>query len=44
MIYESPLAGMFALVVLAGLIASVTALGAVAIGAIRARSRTTEGG
>jgi hypothetical protein len=44
MIYESPLAGMFALGVLAGLIASVAALGAVAIGAIRARSRTTEGG
>ena len=44
MIYESPLAGMLALVVLAGLIASVAALGAVAIGAIRARSRTTEGG
>ncbi len=44
MIYESPLAGMFALVVLAGLIASVAALGAVAIGAIRARSRTTQGG
>ncbi|HYO14201.1 MAG TPA: hypothetical protein VE685_13480 [Thermoanaerobaculia bacterium] len=44
MIYESPLAGMFALVVLAGLIASVTALGAVAIGALRARSRTTQGG
>jgi hypothetical protein len=44
MIYESPLAGMFALVVLAGLIASVAALGAVAIEAIRARSRTTQGG
>jgi hypothetical protein len=44
MIYESPLAGMFALGVLAGLIASVAALGAAAIGAIRARSRTTQGG
>ena len=44
MIYESPLAGMFALVVLAGLIASVAALGAVALGAIRARSRTKQGG
>ena len=44
MIYESPLAGMFALVVLAGLIASVAALGVVALGALRARSRTTEGG
>ena len=44
MIYESPLAGMFALGVLAGLIASVAALGAVAIGAIRARSRITQGG
>jgi hypothetical protein len=44
MIYESPLAGMFALGVLAGLIISVAALGAVALGAIRARSRTTQGG
>ena len=44
MIYDSPLAGVFALGVLAGLIASVAALGAVALGAIRARSRTTQGG
>ena len=44
MVYESPLAGTLALGVLAGLIASVAALGAVAIGAIRARSRTTQGG
>ena len=44
MIYESPLAGMFALGVLAGLIACVAALGTVAIGAIRARSRTIQGG
>ncbi len=44
MIYESPLAGTLALGVLAGLIASVAALGVVALGAIRARSRTTQGG
>ena len=44
MIYGSPLAGTLALGVLAGLIVSVAALGAVAIGAIRARSRTTQGG
>ncbi len=41
-VYESPLAGMLALGVLAGLILSVTALGMVALGAIRARSRSTE--
>ena len=44
MVYETPLAGMLALGVLAGLIASVAALGVVALGALRARSRTTEGG
>lgn len=44
MVYETPLAGAIALGVLAGLIASVAALGMVAIGAIRARSRTTKGG
>ena len=44
LVYETPLAGMLALGVLAGLIASVAALGAVAIGAIRAGSRTTQGG
>ncbi len=44
MVYEGPLAGMLALVVLACLIASVAALGIVALGAIRARSRTTRGG
>jgi len=44
MVYESPLAGMFALAVLSGLIASVAALGVVAIGAIRARPLTTQGG
>ena len=44
MAYETPLAGMLALGVLAGLIASVAALGVVALGALRARSRTTEGG
>lgn len=44
MVYEGPLAGMLALVVLAGLITSVAALGIVALGAIRARSRSTEGG
>jgi hypothetical protein len=45
MVYESPLAGMLALGVLSGLIASVAALGVVAIGAMRARrSRTTQGG
>jgi len=44
MVYEGPLAGMLALGVLAGLIASVTALGIVAFGAVRARSRPMEGG
>ncbi len=44
MVYETPLAGTIALGVLAGLIASVAALGVVALGAIRARSRTTRGG
>jgi hypothetical protein len=44
MVYEGPLAGMLALGVLAGLITSVAALGIVALGAIRARSRTPEGG
>ena len=44
MVYETPLAGTIALGVLAGLIASVAALGMVAIGAIRARSRTKRGG
>ena len=44
MAYETPLAGMLALGVLAGLIASVAALGVVALGALRARSRTAEGG
>jgi len=44
MVYESPLVGMLALGVLAGLITSVTALGIVALGALRARSRTTRGG
>ena len=44
MVYEGPLAGMLALGVLAGLIASVTALGIVALGAVRARSRPMEGG
>ncbi len=44
MVYEGPLAGKLALVVLAGLITSVAALGIVALGAIRARSRTTRGG
>ena len=44
MVYETPLAGTIALGVLAGLIASVAALGMVAIGAIRARSRTRRGG
>ena len=44
MVYESPLSGMLALGVLASLITSVAALGVVALGAIRARSRTTEGG
>lgn len=42
MVYESPLAGMLALGVLSGLIASVAALGMVALGAIRARSRLTD--
>ena len=37
MVYETPLAGMLALGVRAGLITSVTALGIVALGAIRAR-------
>ena len=44
MVYETPLAGTIALGVLAGLMASVAALGAVALGAMRARSRTTQGG
>jgi len=44
LVYESPLAGVFALVVLAGLITSVAALGIVALGAVRARSRTKQGG
>jgi hypothetical protein len=44
LVYESPFAGVLALGVLAGLIASVAALGLVALGAIRARSRTTKGG
>jgi hypothetical protein len=45
MVYESPLAGMLALGVLSGLMASVAALGVVAIGAMRARRpRTTQGG
>ena len=44
MVYEGPLAGMLALGVLAGLITSVAALGIVALGAIRARSRTTREG
>ena len=44
MVYETPLAGTIALGVLAGLIASVAALGMVALAAIRARSRTSEGG
>ena len=43
-VYGAPLAGMFALGVLACLIASVVALGTVALGAVRAGSRTTEGG
>ena len=42
MVYGGPLAGMLALGVLSGLIASVTALGIVALGAIRARSRSPE--
>jgi hypothetical protein len=42
MVYESPVAGTLALVVLAGLITSVALLGTTAYGAIRAR-RTTEG-
>lgn len=42
MVYESPLAGMLALVVLAGLITSVALLGITAYGARRARTR--EGG
>jgi hypothetical protein len=42
MVYESPVAGTLALVVLAGLITSVALLGTAAYGAIRAR-RTTEG-
>jgi hypothetical protein len=44
MVYETPLAGTIALGVLAGLIASVAALGVVALGAMRARSRNTRGG
>ena len=44
MVYEGPLAGMLALGVLAGLITSVAALGIVALGAIRASSRTTREG
>jgi hypothetical protein len=44
MVYEGPLAAMLALGVLAGLITSVAALGIVALGALRARSRTPEGG
>jgi uncharacterized membrane protein YhaH (DUF805 family) len=44
MVYESPLSGMLALGVLAGLITSVTALAIVALGAIRAGSRVKEGG
>ena len=44
MVYESPLTGVLALGVLAGLISSVAALGIVAIGAVRARSRTPGGG
>ena len=42
LVYESPLTGVLALGVLAGLIASVAALAIVALGAIRARSRTPE--
>lgn len=44
LVYESPFAGVLALGVLAGLIASVAALGLVALGAIRARSQTERGG
>ena len=44
MVYGSPLAGMLALGVLAGLIISVAALAAVALGAVRAGSRTKRGG
>ena len=44
LVYEGPLAGMLALGVLAGRISSVAALAVVALGAIRAGSRTTEGG
>lgn len=39
MVYGSPVAGALALVVLAGLIASVALLGITAIGALRARTR-----
>jgi hypothetical protein len=42
MVYESPVAGMLALVVLAGLIISVALLGITAYGALRVRSK--EGG
>lgn len=42
MVYESPLAGMLALGVLAGLISSVAALGIVALRAVRVRSRSPE--
>ncbi len=44
LVYGSPLAGMLALGVLAGLITSVAALAIVAIGAIRAGSRARKGG
>ncbi len=44
MVYESPLVGMLALGVLAGLIVSVAALAVVALGAIRAGSRAKRGG
>jgi hypothetical protein len=43
MVYESPVAGTLALVVLAGLITSVALLGITALRALRMRARTTEG-
>jgi len=43
MVYESPVAGTLALVVLAGLITSVALLGITAYGTLRMRTRTTEG-
>ncbi len=43
MVYESPFAGMLALVVLAGLITSVALLAITAFKALRMRAQTTEG-